>query len=247
MVDSVQVPAEALTAAREGRTYDRLGARVWIAGAIMLLVGLVTTYLILQDFSSESYIYLAFYAIPANAAISVFPHEPVLIYFGQFANLWLAALAATVGTIAAGYLDHTVFVPVLNHKTLVSYKDRVLYRRAIDYFLRYPFATLIVAGFTPIPFFPFKFLSFSIHYPLRKYLAALVIARYPRYFLLPLLGKVVHIPNWILFGAFLLVINLYLVKAVPAVLGRIRERKARRAADALEAAWSDVGQAEASQ
>ena len=170
----------------------------------------------------------------------------MLIYFGQFANLWLTALAATVGTIAAGYLDHAVFVPVLNHKTLVAYKDRVLYRRAIDYVLRYPFATLVVAGFTPIPFFPFKFLSFSIHYPLRKYLTALVVARYPRYFLLALLGKVVHIPNWILFGAFLLVINLYLVKAVPAVLGRIRERRAR-AADALETAWPDVGQAEASQ
>ncbi len=82
---------------------------------------------------------------------------------------------------------------------------------------------------------------------MRKYLTALVIARYPRYFLLALLGKVVHIPNWILFGAFLVVINLYLVKAVPAVLGRIRERKARRAADALDAAWPDVGQAEASQ
>ena len=62
-----------------------------------------------------------------------------------------------------------------------------------------------------------------------------------------MLGKAVHIPNWILFGAFLLVINLYLVKAVPAVLGRIRERKARRAADALETAWPDVGQAGASQ
>lgn len=246
MVDSVQVPVEALTAAREGPVYDRLGARVWIAGAIMVLVGLVTIYLILQDFSSESYIYLAFYSIPANTAIS-FPHEPVLIYFGQFANLWLAALAATVGTIAAGYLDHSVFVPVLNHKTFVTYKDRALYRRAIDYFLRYPFATLIVAAFTPIPFFPFKFLSFSIHYPLRKYLAAIVIARYPRYFLLALLGKAVHIPNWILFGTFLLFINLYLVKAIPAVLAGIRERKGRRGADAPETAWPDVGQAEASQ
>ena len=236
MVDSVQVPAEALTEAREGRVYDRLGARVWVAGAIIVLVGLVTTYLILQDFSSKSYIYLAFYSIPANTGISVFPHEPVLIYFGQFASLWLAALAATVGTIAAGYLDHAVFVPVLNHKTLVAYKARALYRRAIDYFLRFPFATLIVAGFMPIPFFPFKFLSFSIHYPLRKYLAALVIARYPRYFLLALLGRAVHISNWILYGAFLVVINLYLVKAVPAVLGRMRERKARRAADALETA-----------
>ncbi len=214
--------------------YDRLGAPVWFLGGVMVLIGLVTTYLILQDFRSESYVYLAFYSIPANTAISFFPHEPVLIYFGKFANLWLASLAATIGTVVAGVMDHTVFTPVLNHKSLVSYKRKKTYRRTIDYFVRYPFATLVVAGFTPIPFFPFKFLSFSIHYPMWKYLTALVVARFPRYFLLAWLGAATDIPNWILFGAFLVVINLYLVKAVPALVQRIRERRA--AAESTSAA-----------
>ena len=192
----------------------------------MMAIGLLTTYLILQDFRSESYVYLAFYSIPANTAISFFPHEPVLIYFGKFANLWLAATAATIGTVVAGVMDHTVFTPVLNHKALVSYKEKKTYRRTIDYFVRYPFATLVFAGFTPIPFFPFKFLSFSIHYPLWKYITALVTARFPRYFLLAWLGAATNIPNWILFGAFLIVINLYLVKAIPAFAQRVRARRA---------------------
>jgi uncharacterized membrane protein YdjX (TVP38/TMEM64 family) len=85
-----------------------------------------------------------------------------------------------------------------------------------------------VAGFTPIPFFPFKFLSFSIHYPLKKYLAALVVARYPRYFLLAWLGAVTDIPNWLLFAAFLVVINLYMIKALPALARKLREATRRR-------------------
>ena len=228
MTRSAREREQSLRETEAGLVYDRLGPKVWILGGVMVLVGLVTTYLILQDFRSESYIYLAFYSIPANAAISFFPHEPVLIYFGKFANLWLAAAAATVGTVIAGIMDHTVFVPVLNHRALVAYKDKKLYQRTIDYFLRYPFATLVVAGFTPIPFFPFKFLSFSIHYPLKKYLAALVVARYPRYFLLAWLGAATDIPNWLLFAAFLVIINLYMIKALPALARKLRQAAGRR-------------------
>ncbi len=228
MARSAREREESLRESQAGPVYDRLGPKVWILGGVMVLIGLVTTYLILQDFRSESYIYLAFYSIPANAAISFFPHEPVLIYFGKFANLWLAAAAATVGTVVAGIMDHTVFVPLLNHRTVIAYKDKKVYRRSIDYFLRYPFATLVVAGFTPIPFFPFKFLSFSIHYPLKKYLTALVVARYPRYFLLAWLGAVTDIPNWLLFAAFLVIINLYMIKALPALARKLREAARRR-------------------
>lgn len=231
MTRTAQERAQSLRETEAAPVYDRLGPKVWILGGLMVLVGLVTTYLIVfRDFRSESYLYLAFYSIPANTAISFFPHEPVLIYFGKFANLWLAAAAATAGTVVAGLMDHTVFVPVLNHRSVVSYKNKRLYKRTIDYFLRYPFATLVVAGFTPIPFFPFKFLSFSIHYPLKKYLAALVVARYPRYFLLAWLGAATNIPNWILFVAFLALINLWLIKAIPAAARKLRHASARRRA-----------------
>ena len=121
-------------------------------------------------------------------------------------------------------------------QVVVAYKDKKLYKRTIDYFLRYPFATLVVAGFTPIPFFPFKFLSFSIHYPLKKYLTALVVARYPRYFLLAWLGAATDIPNWLLFAAFLVIINLYMIKALPALARKLREAAARRSSRAPAAA-----------
>lgn len=210
---------------------DSLDLRVWILGGAMALIGAVTAVLMLRDFQSNSYAYLAFYSIPANTAISVFPHEPVLIYFGKVANLWWAAAAASVGTLAAGWLDHRVFVPVLSHRSLQGYRENRFYRKAIVWFARWPFATLLVAGFSPVPFFPFKFLCFSMRYPMWRYLTALVIARFPRYYLLAWIGAVFFIPDWLLIGSFVFIIALYTVKAGPRLVRRIRNR---READALE-------------
>jgi len=197
---------------------------VWVAGSVIVLVGLIALVLMLRKFSSQSYLYLMFYAIPANAAISVFPHEPVLIYFGGLGSVWKAAAAATVGTLGAGILDHTLFVPVLNLSSIQGYKEKRWYRKAVRYFMRYPFLTLLVTAFTPIPFFPFKFLTFSIQYPLWKYLSALLLARFPRYVLLASVGKVLHIPNWLLFGFFVAVTLIYAAKGIPSLVRHLRAR-----------------------
>ncbi len=215
-----EVEAELLA----GRTYERVGPIVWVLGAVMVLMGGVTSVLMLRDFESTSYWYLAFYSIPSNTAITVFPHEPVLIYFGKFANLWISAAAATAGTLAAGLMDHIVFTPVMNLQSIQGYKEKRFYRKAIQYFMRWPFLTLCVTGLTPIPFFPFKFLTFSIHYPMWKYLTALTVSRFPRYYILAWVGYTFQIPDWILIASVVVILGLYAVKAVPAVFNRWRAR-----------------------
>ncbi|MBI4519945.1 MAG: hypothetical protein HY701_03860 [Gemmatimonadetes bacterium] len=188
----------------------------------MLVIGAVTLFLMVADVQGHGYLYLFFYSIPANTAISVFPHEPVLIYYGRFADLTAVAVVATAGTLVAGYLDHRLFVPVLNLESLTAYKQHRFYRKAIDYLMKYPFATLVVTGFTPVPFFPFKFLSFSMGYPLAHYLGALVVGRLPRYWVLAWVGAEFAIPNYILVGSVLVIFGLYLVRGVPALWRRLR-------------------------
>jgi membrane protein YqaA with SNARE-associated domain len=198
--------------------YDRLEPKVWVMGGIMLALALVALVLMLQDFSTSSYLYLAFYAIPANSAISVFPHEPVVIWYGSQGSILWTAVAASVGTLVAGFLDHSVFVPVMNLKGLTGYKEKAWYQKAAGLFMKYPFAVIVVTGFTPIPFFPFKFLSFSLHYPLWKYLSALLIGRFPRYLLLAWVGYVIHIPGWLLVAIFGGAILAYAIKAGPEIV-----------------------------
>ena len=209
-------------------TYKKLGPKVWVLGGIMVVTAIVTLVLILQEFSSNSYLYLMFYAIPANSAVSVFPHEPVVIYFGSNGNVWYTALAASIGTLIAGFLDHSVFVPVMNLQSLAGYKDKGWYQKIARLFMKYPFLVIVVTGFTPIPFFPFKFLAFSVHYPLWKYLSALLTGRFPRYVMLAWLGSLFEIPTWALFAFFGVVIAIYAFKAIPKAVGYIKEARGRR-------------------
>jgi membrane protein YqaA with SNARE-associated domain len=160
----------------------------------------------------RGFIYIFFYSIPSNTAISVFPHEPVLIFCGQYQNLYILSLAATLGTIVAGYIDFQVFVPILNYKKIIGYKQKRFYQISIKYFNKFPFWTLVIAGFTPVPFFLFKFFAFSVHYPLWKYLSAVVVGRFPRYFLLAWLGLTLNIPSEILITIFVVIFLAYLVK-----------------------------------
>ncbi len=212
-----------------GRVYTRLGSAVWFFGGLMVALGLVMAFLLFRDFESASYYYLAFYCIPSNTAITIFPHEPVLILFGQSGNLWLTATAATLGTVAAGFMDHAVFVPVLNLQSIQGYKEKRFYQLATKHFMRWPFLTLTAAGFLPVPFFPFKFLSFSIHYPLWKYIGTIIVSKFPRYFLLALLGATIPIPTWILIATVVGVIGLYAVKGIPELWKRWRARRSREA------------------
>jgi len=207
---------------------ERLGPAVWITGAVMLALGIATSVLMLGEFRSRSYLYLFFYSIPSNAAISVFPHEPVLLFFGKFADPWIAAAVATAGTLVAGWMDHSVFVPVLQLRALQSYRGNRLYRKAIDLYRRSPFLALVLAGFTPLPFFPFKFLSFSDAYPMPRYLAALAVSRFPRYLLLLWVGRVLEIPTWILAVLFLSGLAVYGWRAGPALWRRMQRAVERR-------------------
>lgn len=206
--------------------YERLPTHVYVLGAVMVFVGLATLALMSTPAAQNgSYAYLFLYSIPANTAISVFPNEPVLIFYGEFANLWISAATATGATLLAGYLDHRVFVPVLNHQKITSYKENGVYRKAVRYFARYPFATLSVTAFLPMPFFPLKFLCFSTHYPLSRYLAALAIARYPKYLLLVWVGSAFAIPKWVLLGSVAVIFALYAVKGGPRVWRKWRARQ----------------------
>lgn len=223
MPDQGPAPEEGKAAARSKGSRTSVGAAVWVMGALMLALGAVTAVLMLSDFRSRSYLYLAFYSIPSNAAVSVFPHEPVLLYFGKFADPWIAAGVATAGTLVAGWMDHTVFVPLLELRALRGYRRNRAYRKAIDLYRRWPFLTLVLAGFTPLPFFPFKFLSFSTAYPMTRYLAALALSRYPRYLVLLWAGAVLSIPDWVLIALFLGILAVYAWRAGPEVIGRLRQ------------------------
>jgi membrane protein YqaA with SNARE-associated domain len=186
---------------------ERVPGYAWALLGLLVVLGVVA--LLLTSMDRGGYAALFVYSIPSNTAISLLPHEPVLLIYGGRANVWVAGAVATIGTMVAGWLDHRIFVPVLNVERIVGYKESRLYRSTMRLFERAPFAALVVAGLSPVPYWPFKLLAFSRGYSVARYLAAIGVGRFPRYALLLWVGSAFHIPTWVLVAAALLAFLAY--------------------------------------
>jgi membrane protein YqaA with SNARE-associated domain len=197
--------------------HDRVGARaaVLTMGGVLALAGLVAV----AAPGERGLAWLMLYTIPSHAFISPFPHEPVLLYYSKIYSPWACATASMLGCLAAAVLDYAFVLPLIHHPRIRRRYERArLYQRLLALFRRQPFWALVVAGLTPIPFYPIKFLSLASDYPLRSYLAALVVGRFPRYLALAWFGYVVQPPNW----------SLVLLALLFLVLGANEERRERR-------------------
>jgi hypothetical protein len=141
------------------------------------------------------------YAFLSNVALAVVPHEPAVIWYGAQVGLWPTALIATAGTVAAGWVDHRIFVPLI--RRVAGHRELGSAQRV---FAKAPFAVIALSGLTPLPFFPFKALAFTTGYPLGRYLAAVAARSLPRYALLAWLGVAVRLPLWLIAGLFALLL-----------------------------------------
>jgi membrane protein YqaA with SNARE-associated domain len=192
--------------------YDVLTPRIYVFGAILLLLGAFGIFMMATRANTFPLLTVFFYSISSNAAISILPHEPVIILYGKTINLWYLSISATLGTLLCSYLDYRFFGPLLNLSFTSKYRSKISYKRAENFFSKFPFITLVLGGFLPVPFYPFKFLALSAKYPLSRFLAAVAIGRFPRYYLLGLLGKKLQIPNWVIFSFFFFSWEYYTTK-----------------------------------
>lgn len=174
---------------------------------------------------SRSLIVLFIYCFPAEFIIAAVPHEPVLLYFAKFYSPLLIALISAAGTVLAETLNYTAFNYVADLKSFKKIRESKAVKKTVALFFRAPFLALLIAGATPIPFYPFRFLVVLGRYPLKKYLLAVFVSRTPRFFLLALFGKFLKIPDSLLALLFLLLI---LPGFAPPILHRFREKRMER-------------------
>lgn len=194
-------------------------------GLFVLMTGLISLTVLKFAPSYKGLIWLYAYSIPSHLYISVLPHEPVLLFVGKLHNVFLVVLAAGVGTFIAGFIDYETLTPALKHKTIKNlYHGKQFYRKSVSLFYKAPFWVIVIAAFSPIPYYPFKLLSIASSYPEGRYLCALLVGRVPRYFLLAYAGIALNVPNWILFALFIGMAVLALVKRGPRIIKSIKAK-----------------------
>ena len=195
--------------------------------SILLLASLVLaiSFLLLKmlpDFNEL--ILFGMYSIPSHMLISPFPHEPALLYTAKFYSPAVIMIAGTIGCCIAGVFDYWLLIPLMNHEVVrPKFENKPLFKKALAFFQKSPFWLLVIAAYSPVPFYPFKFLSIAGKYPMRKYQAALIVGRAPRYFTLALLGFVLQPPTWMLVALFAVLI---LIPVANKLYGRIKNKKA---------------------
>lgn len=183
---------------------------------ICLVLILLIVWLISESIRESKNLWvLFFYSFPAEFLIAVVPHEPILLFFGKFYEALTVAFVAGLSTLMTETLNYSVFKYVTDLKIFKSIQKKKTVSKIVDLFNRAPFLALWIAAFTPIPFYPFRFLVVLARYPLYKYILALSLSRIPRFFILALAGRAIQIPDFLLAVLFVILIvsmNLPLLK-----------------------------------
>ncbi len=167
---------------------------------------------------------LFFYAFPAEFLIATVPHEPILLYFGKFYSPLTVALISVGATLLTEILNYTCFKYVMDLRIFQKMLQSKAVSKIVTLFKKAPFAALWVAGFTPIPFYPFRFLVVVAKYPLVKYLLAVLTSRTPRMYIIALAGRAINIPDYLLVVIFVVLI----AAANIPILRKVWQKKRRR-------------------
>ncbi len=204
-----------MTDSREGSggkgRIGRIRILIIVAEATLIL-GILTAWLAFDQLRvNRSLLILFLYSFPSEFLIGLVPHEPVLLFYGEFHPAWTVALVAGVGTVLAEGMNYSFLSFFSDVGMFEKAREKTLVARVIELFGRAPFLAILVAGFTPVPFFPIRFLVVMERYSVARYLLGVFVSRTPRFFLLAALGHAVHFPAWVLASLFaVMILIIYL-------------------------------------
>ncbi|MDW7679605.1 MAG: hypothetical protein SCK70_03525 [bacterium] len=193
---------------------------------IILVLALLVLWLSSEKLQQSRNLWvLFFYSIPCQFLIAIVPHEPVFLYFSKFYQPLTVTLVSVSGAILTEILNYSTFGFIVDLSNFDRLKHSGIVARIIGFFHRAPFLVLWIAGFTPIPFYPFRFLVVLAKYPLGKYLLSVALSRTPRFFLLALLGYAFKLPDWALAALF---VSMILLMNIPIVLKQIQRYRKKK-------------------
>ncbi|MBE0592258.1 MAG: VTT domain-containing protein [Gemmatimonadales bacterium] len=171
-------------------------------------------------------IWLAIVSLPASGPLGpIMPAalEPVVMEAAKYERpIWVTLVALTT-YVYMEYLNWHIYRWVLDRDLLSRFRDHRRVRTAVRYFARYPFATTVIAAATPFPCWVIRVLAVLHGYPLRPYLIAIAIGRFPRIYLYAWLGGFLRIPTVVLLAV---VVGSTAVVLVHRLVSRRRRRSA---------------------
>lgn len=202
----------------ERRSISRAKTAIFLLEIVIILILLVIWFTSESVQKSTNLVVLFFYSFPSEFLVGLVPHEPVLLYFGEFYPPLTVALIAVSSTVLAEALNYSVFNFVADWKQFKRLTDRNIVRLMIRHFNKSPFLAIWIAGFTPIPFYPFRFLAVIGRYPVMFYLLAVFLSRAPRFYILAYIGEILRINGMLLIALFICLIIFFNIPVIENLL-----------------------------
>jgi uncharacterized membrane protein YdjX (TVP38/TMEM64 family) len=148
-------------------------------------------------------VWLAIVSLPASGPLGpVMPAalEPIVMEAAKYeAAIWVT-LVALASYVYMEFLNWHIYRWVLDRDALSRFRTHRRVQTAVRYFAKYPFVTVAVGAATPFPCWVMRVLAVLHKYPLRPYLIATGIGRFPRIYLYAWLGSFLRIPTVVLVG-----------------------------------------------
>lgn len=113
------------------------------------------------------------------------PSDAAVIAAGasQIADVALIAVIGGIGNVIGATVDYYLGMNLPKHGKLFQKIEPYL-----EKFKRNAFLWILLGGFTPFPFEPFRLASGYVCYDIKKYWLAVFLSRTPRFYLLAWLG-----------------------------------------------------------
>jgi membrane protein YqaA with SNARE-associated domain len=155
----------------------------------------------------HSLVWFCFYTAISNFCIPWLPHEPAVLLYGKLYDPWLVAFVGGLATCWIEFFNYKLLTFLTHLRQVQAFTSKHAYQKAEGYFKKFPFLSLVISGFTPIPYAPFRVFAVTSQYPLTKYQLAVFVGRTPRYYILAVTGAVMNLPLWtygLIFVVFLI-------------------------------------------
>lgn len=167
---------------------------------------------------------LLYFALVVSCACQFVPIPiiPAFLWIGRTWNPFLVALVGAAATAVANLHDYCILTALLRVERIDRARDAAWYRRAAEWFKRYPFLTLAVSNVVVLPVDVPRLLAISTRYSRARFVLATLVGRYPRYLFLAALGYELKPTNRQILAVLAVLAAIWGLKRLCARLSRRR-------------------------
>jgi len=203
----IDMPDQTTKINKKSNLHGKLFRLIIISSQLSLVLALLILWLFSESVRHSRNLWiLFFYNFPSQFLLAIVPHEPVLFYFSKYYHPLTVSVVSVIGTTITEYFNYSIFSYFVEFQSIQKAKKWEFLQKILSLFNKAPFLSLAIAAVSPIPFYPFRFLVVLTKYPLYKYLLAVFIFRFIRYYILALVGYTFHIPDSLLIIIFIVIL-----------------------------------------